>query len=277
MRTRLAPIGLALGLLCPGPAPAPAADLTTVRAELERALPRETLERVFASPPLVFRSVPPRASAVYRDRVKGVVLLASTKGVGTGVVVSGEGDIVTSDHIVRAAHRAAGEEWVAVWFKPADGARADTGGFLLARVVQRAARRDLARLRLAQGMPGTAGVVPLARLVPDVGQEVFTIGHPRTYPWSFGQGIVAQIRPDYQWRYDDGVPRSATAIQTQAPINPGNSGGPLLDEHGAMVGVVVGTAVAAQGVTFAVAVEHVRELLSPVTVPAVGPSSEDRR
>jgi hypothetical protein len=56
--------------------------------------------------------------------------------------------------------------------------------------------------------------------MPHVGQDVFTIGHPKAYLWSFGQGVVAQIRPDYEWKYQDGILRSATAIQTQAPINP---------------------------------------------------------
>ena len=47
---------------------------------------------------------------------------------------------------------------------------------------------------------------------------------------------------------------------TQAPVNPGDSGGPLLDEEGAVVGIVVGSATETEGVYFAVAVQHVREL-----------------
>jgi serine protease Do len=97
--------------------------------------------------------------------------------------------------------------------------------------------------------------------MPHVGQDVFTIGHPKAYLWSFGQGVVAQIRPDYEWKYQDGILRSATAIQTQAPINPGDSGGPLLNAEGAVVGIVVGSASDTDGVSFAVAVQHLREVL----------------
>jgi len=97
--------------------------------------------------------------------------------------------------------------------------------------------------------------------MPDVGQDVFTIGHPKTFLWSFSQGVVSQIRPDYQWRYPDGVAHNATAIQTQATIDAGSSGAPLLDDKGAVVGIVVGSAAEAQGVYFAVSVQHVRELL----------------
>jgi len=221
---------------------AAAEDLTPIHADVERALPDQALDPLFAPPQLTFRGIPPRGPAVYRERVNGVVLLASTTSVGTGVVVSAQGDIVTNEHVVR-------------------GARPTKDQFHLARVVQRNQRRDLAHVRLAQAMPATASVVPLASVMPDVGQEVFTIGHPKTFLWSFTQGVVSQIRPDYQWRYPDGVARSATAIQTQAAVEPGASGAPLLDDQGAVVGIVVGSAAEAQGVYFAVSVQHVRELL----------------
>ncbi len=258
---RIMRLSAGIGLLSVAVLPASAEDLQPVRVNLERALPEQALERFFASPPLVFRGAPPRGSMVYRERVNGVVLIASTNTVGTGVVVSEQGDIVTNEHIVRDAHKARGDEWVAVWFKPSNGVRPAKSNFLLAKVLQRNQRRDLAHIQLAQLMPQTATVIPLASLMPNVGQEVFTIGHPKTYLWSFSQGVVSQIRQDYQWQYQDGIQRSATAIQTQAPVNPGNSGGPLLNDEGAVVGIVVGSATETEGVYFAVSVQHVRELL----------------
>ncbi|MGH7308339.1 MAG: S1 family peptidase [Candidatus Rokuibacteriota bacterium] len=236
-------------------------DLAPVRAELERSLPQQALERLLPSPPLVFRGAPPRGPAIYRERVNGVVLVASTTSVGTGVLISEQGDIITNEHIVRRAHEARGSEWIAVWFKPPPGVPLGKRDFLVARVHRKNPRHDLAHVRLAQPTPPKAAVIPLASLVPAVGQEVFTIGHPKSYLWSFAQGIVSQIRPNYEWRYEDGVLRSATAIQTQAPIDSGSSGGPLLDEQGAMVGIVIGSATETAGVHFAVAVQHVRELL----------------
>ena len=249
-----------LGLVVLG---AHAEDLSPIRAGVEQSLPRHALDPLFASPQLTFRGAPARGPAVYRERVNGVVLLASTKAVGTGVVVSAHGDIVTNEHVVRDAHRAQGADWVAVWFKPANGAQPTREQFLLARVVQRNERRDLAHVRVVAPIPPTASVIPLASVIPDVGQAVFTIGHPRALLWSFTPGVVSQIRPDYQWRYDDGVARSATAIQTQAALEAGSSGAPLLDDKGAVVGIVVGSAADAQDVYFAVSVQHVRELLPP--------------
>jgi S1-C subfamily serine protease len=254
-------VSLGIGLLGIAVSPPSADDLRSIRVDLERALPEQAVDRSLASAPLVFRGGPPRGSMVYRERVNGVVLIASTTTVGTGVVISGHGDIITNEHIIRDAYKARGDEWVAVWFKPSNGVRPAKSDFLLARILQRSQRRDLAHIRLAQLMPQTAAVIPLATAMPSIGQEVFAIGHPKTYLWSFSQGVVSQIRPDYAWKYQDGILRSATAIQTQAPVNPGDSGGPLLDDEGAVVGIVVGSATETEGVYFAVSVQHVRELL----------------
>jgi S1-C subfamily serine protease len=255
--------GLLAAAVVSGPVLAQASndELAAIRADVARGLPDEALDPLFAPPPLTFRGVPSRGSVIYRERVNGVVLIASTKTIGSGVVVSTHGDIVTNEHVVREAYRARGDDWIAVWFKPPNGARPAKDHFLLGKVVQRDTRRDLAHVRLVQTMPATASVIPLANVMPDVGQDVFTIGHPKTFLWSFSQGVVSQIRPDYQWRYPDGVARSATAIQTQATIDAGSSGAPLLDDNGAVVGIVVGSAAEAQGVHFAVSVQHVRELL----------------
>jgi S1-C subfamily serine protease len=132
---------------------------------------------------------------------------------------------------------------------------------LVARVVATSSQQDLALVRLVRPLPSEVSPIPLSSSMPEIGQDVFVIGHPKEYFWSFTQGIVSQIRPGYRWSYDDRSPRMGTTIQTQAPVNPGNSGGPLLNDDGAIVGIVVGSASEAMGIYFAVAVEHVRDLL----------------
>src|SRR5262245_19294191 len=134
--------GLILGLLSPVSAFAQSVELglTPFRAvtrglELERRIWFGSLaDGVSASNAmtLVVRGVPPRAPLIYRERVNGVVLIASTKTIGTGVLVSVAGDIVTNEHIVRGAHKARGEEWVAVWFKPSSDTHPVRDSFLLA-------------------------------------------------------------------------------------------------------------------------------------------------
>jgi S1-C subfamily serine protease len=148
-----------------------------------------------------------------------------------------------------------------VWFKPAGSTAVDRDTFLVAKVIHKDVGRDLAHIRIVSKLPPKAAALPLGEAAPAVGQGVFVIGHPKGYLWSLTQGIVAQVRPNHRWSYADNIPRMATAIQTQAPVNPGNSGGPLLDEGGRMIGVVVGAPTGGEGMFFAVAVQHVRDLL----------------
>lgn len=199
--------------------------------------------------------------AIYRERVGGVVLIAATDGIGTGAVVSREGHIITSAHIVDKPHRARGAEWVAVWFKPSNKVVIDQTAFLIARVVHRDTLRDLAVLRITPWKPIDSAVIPLADTLPDVGQDVFVIGHLQNYLWSFLRGTVSQIRSEHRWVSRDNVARTATAIQAQGSVSPGSSGGPIFDERGLLVGLVVGAPPDAGGLFFAVAVHHIRDVL----------------
>jgi S1-C subfamily serine protease len=182
-------------------------------------------------------------------------------GIGAGALLSQTGELITNEHVVRSAHRRDGAEWVAVWFKTsATSTRVPKDGYLLARVTAKDVRSDLAVVQLVQAPPPTATPIPLAAALPDVGQDVFAIGHPVGLLWSFTQGIVSQIRQNHEWTYADAVPRRATVIQTQTPTVSGSSGGPLLNDEGQIVGIIMAGAVAAQGFNFAVSVHHARQL-----------------
>jgi S1-C subfamily serine protease len=244
------------------PALAHAADEPPdVHDSVARRMPAEVGEREVSKPPLASRGGPNAASILYRRCVGSVVLVGTENGIGSGVLVSERGDIVTNEHVVRDAYREGGVEWVGIWFKPVNSSRVDKDSLLLASVIRRLEIRDLALVRLVRPLPAGTLVVSISTSQPEIGQDVFVIGHPRGYLWSLTQGIVSQIRHGYQWRYSDSVARTATAIQTQAPINPGNSGGPLLDQAGNIIGLVAAGATDAQGIFFAIAAEHVAELM----------------
>jgi S1-C subfamily serine protease len=242
-------------------AQAETSSIDVIRDKLWQTIGRDVLEQPIAPPPITRRGGSARGPAVYRDRVSGVVLIASRAGTGTGALVSRNGDIVTNQHVIEDAYKAEGQELVGVWFKPRQGLRPTKDDMLVARVVATSSQQDLALVRLVRPLPSEVSPIPLSSSMPEIGQDVFVIGHPKEYFWSFTQGIVSQIRPGYRWSYDDRSPRMGTTIQTQAPVNPGNSGGPLLNDDGAIVGIVVGSASEAMGIYFAVAVEHVRDLL----------------
>ena len=169
---------------------------------------------------------------VYQAASPAVVLIVTKTALGSGVIVSADGKIVTNLHVVGDNPN------VGVVFKPlVEGAEVGDADVHRAKVLRRDEVADLALLQVSE-MP--AHVHPLAigsAAAVEVGSDVHAIGHPTGETWTYTKGIVSQIRRDYQWRAEDKIPHEALVIQTQTPINPGNSGGPLIDDKLQVVGI----------------------------------------
>jgi hypothetical protein len=86
------------------------------------------------------------------------------------------------------------------------------------------------------------------------GQEVIALGTPLGLQNTVTRGIVSAVREV----------AGLTLVQTDAAINPGNSGGPLLDRSGQVIGITTMNVKSsnAQGLGFAVAIEHAQTLLA---------------
>jgi serine protease DegQ len=135
---------------------------------------------------------------------------------GSGVIVSPAGYILTNHHVVEAAD----EIEVAL----SDGKK------LLAKVVGNDPETDLAVLRVeAKNLPAiTFGSSDTLR----VGDIVLAIGNPFGVGQTVTAGIVSALG-----RSGLGINVFENFIQTDAPINPGNSGGALIDARGNLVGI----------------------------------------
>ena len=112
-----------------------------------------------------------------------------------------------------------------------------------------------------EGLPKNIKIIRFGKTsdVP-VGSTVYAIGHPSGEAWTFSSGMVTQIRPNYEWSYENSF-HKANVIQHEVPTNPGNSGGPLLDENGLMVGVNSFVRLDTQLINFSVAIEEVELFL----------------
>jgi serine protease DegQ len=135
---------------------------------------------------------------------------------GSGVIVSANGYVLTNHHVVEAAD----EIEVAL----ADGTK------LLAKVVGNDPETDLAVLRVdADNLPAiTFGSSEALR----VGDVVLAIGNPFGVGQTVTGGIVSALG-----RRGLGINTFENFIQTDAAINPGNSGGALVDAGGNLVGI----------------------------------------
>src|SRR5947208_10540777 len=135
---------------------------------------------------------------------------------GSGVIVSSSGYVLTKHHVVEAAD----EIEVAL----ADGKR------LLAKVVGSDPETDLAVLRLdAENLPAISFGSSDALRVGDV---VLAIGNPFGVGQTVTSGIISALG-----RTGLGISTFENFVQTDAAINPGNSGGALVDAAGNLIGI----------------------------------------
>src|SRR5512139_1930782 len=161
------------------------------------------------------------------------------KGVGSGVVISREGYILTNNHVVDEADQ--------IKVKLADGKEYD------ARVVGRDSKTDLALIKIEGG----SNLQPLKLGNSDelkVGRWVVAVGSPFGLEQTVTAGIVsAKGRVIGSGPYDN-------FIQTDASINPGNSGGPLINMKGEVVGINTAIIASGQGIGFAIPINMAKEI-----------------
>ncbi|MBB3036109.1 S1C family serine protease [Hoyosella altamirensis] len=170
-------------------------------------------------------------SAVARAVTPAVVSIRVRAGnqsaTGSGVVIDGDGYIVTNNHVISMAARGGDTEIEVLFF---DGSRAP------ADIVGRDTRTDLAVIRTSADNLTVADFGTSESV--QVGEEVLAIGAPLGLDRTVTRGIVSALNRPVpligEGTDTDGV---IDAIQTDASINPGNSGGPLVDLEGRVIGI----------------------------------------
>ena len=177
------------------------------------------------------------ARSIYERDAPGVVTVISTglqsasgaeAGLGSGFVISGDGEIATNAHVVTSGAGAAIRKASTVYVRFGDGNQvpADVRGF--------DPFSDVALLKVdPKGL--TLRPLPLGSTGDlHVGAPVAAIGSPFAEEQSLSVGVISGLD-----RSIESLTGFATtgAIQTDAAINHGNSGGPLLDGRGRVLGI----------------------------------------
>ncbi|MFL2986234.1 MAG: S1C family serine protease [Candidatus Poriferisodalaceae bacterium] len=164
-------------------------------------------------------------------------------GQGTGFIISSNGQVVTNAHVV--------EDAASINVMLSDGT------VRTAELVQQDPTRDLAVLKIE------GENLPAARLGSsaevEVGDEVLAIGNALGLgdTPSVTTGIVSALERELQLSGN----RLTRLIQTDAAINPGNSGGPLVNAKGEVIGVNTAIAGNAEGIGFAISIDHARPVI----------------
>jgi putative serine protease PepD len=147
-------------------------------------------------------------------------------GSGSGIILSGDGKILTNNHVVALAGKSGS---LNVSFN--DGSHA------AAHVLGTDPLTDTAVIQ-AQGVSGLTPATLGHSSSLQVGQSVVAIGSPFGLDATVTSGIVSALdRPVDVGTVSQGNATVYPAIQTDAAINPGNSGGPLVDLAGQVVGI----------------------------------------
>jgi S1-C subfamily serine protease len=198
-------------------------------------------------------------SLVYKKAAPGVVLvLAGTSeenlAAGSGAILDAQGHVITNWHVVKDVPEAL------VILKPPTGVEIRKDLAFVAQVIKVDALADLALLKI-KNPPKNLTTLRLGSMQNvEVGQDVHAIGHPENEVWTYTKGIISQIRPNYEWEYEDGTSHKAKVIQTQTPINPGSSGSPLLNDQAEVIGInsFIKTG---EGLNYAVSSDEIQEFM----------------
>ncbi len=170
------------------------------------------------------------------------------QSLGSGVIVSSDGYVLTASHVVEGADK--------VRVALATGEREFD-----ARVVGADSMTDIAVLKVdASNLPALT-IADSDKL--EVGDSVLAVGDPFGVGQTVTLGIVSAME-----RGGLGIARYENFIQTDAAINPGNSGGALTDIQGRLVGIntaIVSRSGGYQGVGFAVPINLARYVMEQVT------------
>jgi S1-C subfamily serine protease len=171
-----------------------------------------------------------------------------TTGVGSGIVVSANGLILTNNHVVEGAQ--------SLTVTTSDGKE------LKATVVTTDATHDIAVIRATGAVltPATLGDSSTLQ----VGQTVLAIGSPLgEFTETVTRGILSAVNRTITVG-DQATGRTehlTGLLQTDAAINPGNSGGPLINDKGEVVGMNTAVAGSAEGIGFAIPINAAKQLI----------------
>ncbi len=186
-----------------------------------------------------------------------VVEIRSQQGLGSGVVIDTQGDIVTNRHVVGS------DTTVQV--------RASSGKAFSAAVVGASSTKDLAVVRVDGANLPPATLADSSKLRR--GDLVLAVGNPLGLESSVTNGIVSALGRTVD---ESSAVALSDLIQTSAPINPGNSGGALVDVNGKVVGIPTLSAVdpendqTAVGIGFAIPSNSVKDVSSKLLAATTG-------
>jgi S1-C subfamily serine protease len=186
--------------------------------------------------------VGPAVVRVERPAEKG----KSSGGMGSGVVISPDGLVLTNSHVVDGAKE----------LRLTD----IEGRTMAARTIGEDPDTDLALLRAGAARNLVSATLGDSKTLRR-GQVAVAIGNPLGFESTVTAGVISALGRSLRARTGRLI---EDVIQTDAALNPGNSGGPLVSSRGEVIGINTAVIAGAQGICFAVASNTAQYVLSEI-------------
>ncbi len=189
----------------------------------------------------------PIFNQLFGDQLKRRQKTPPESNLGSGVIVSSEGYIITNQHVVDGADK--------IRISLPDGRGSE------AVLIGEDRETDIAILQIP--VSGLVGIKFTDVKTPRVGDVVLAIGNPLNVGQTVTLGIISATG-----RNRVGLTTFENFIQTDAAINPGNSGGALVNARGELIGINTAilskTSGAAQGIGFAIPISMALEVMQQI-------------
>ncbi len=174
---------------------------------------------------------------------------AENLGLGTGIVVSKNGYILTNQHVV-------GNTGTMCYVT------LENGTIYNGKIVWANSDIDLAVIKINEYLKDVARIGDANTI--SVGENVYAIGNPIGYEFqrTVTGGIISAVNRTVKIKNsDETYSYMSNLIQTDATINPGNSGGPLIDEEGNVIGINTIKITSAEGIGFAIPINIIKPII----------------
>lgn len=179
-------------------------------------------------------------TAIIQDILKSVTTIKTDKSLGSGVIISDKGYIVTNFHVIDGATQA--------------GLRTYDNKVYAVKIIGVEKNTDIAVLKIEPQTTLTALEFETTQI--KVGDPVIAVGNPAGLEFSVSEGIISAT--------DRTNSNGIKYIQTDVPINPGNSGGPLVNIKSKIVGINTMKKEGMEGLGFAIHAEVVKQIADKI-------------
>ncbi len=214
------------------------------------ALSSPSVVTIYTSKQVAQKSHPllsdPIFSQLFGDQIKLREKTRTETNLGSGVIISSDGYIITNQHVIDGADE------ILISLPDGSGSKAV--------LIGEDRETDIAILQIP--VNGLIGIKLSTEILPRVGDVVLAIGNPLNVGQTVTLGIISATG-----RNRIGLNTFENFIQTDAAINPGNSGGALVNAHGELIGIntaIFNQSGGAQGIGFAIPISIALDIMQQI-------------